>query len=263
MNGKGIVSIILLTISLISAAQTEQEINQTDKAGRKQGHWIRKYPNGNVMYEGFFKDDMPYGEFKRYYEEGNALKSVLVFSKSGTEADATLYYPNGYPAAKGKYINQKKSGKWQFFSAIKKGSLISEQEYSGDKKNGMSLKYYADSTLAEKLYYNNDVREGEWLQYHPNGNISLKANFRNGKVDGLFEAYYDNGQLEFHGYYKNDLREGPWQIYRKDGTLQFELDYVAGVPKTPDLDRYQSAMIDSLEKNIIKIPDPDVTGQIW
>lgn len=263
MNVRRLAGFILMVVPLLTVAQTDQGINNTDKSGRKQGHWIRKYPNGNIMYEGFFKDDKPEGEFKRYYEEESALKSILVFSKNGTEADATLYYPNGYVAAKGRYVNQKKSGKWQFFSAIKKGSLISEQEYSGDLKNGLSLKYYADSTLAEKMIYINDVKEGEWLRYHPNGKVSLRANFRNGKVDGLFEAYYDNGQLEFYGNYRNDLREGPWKIYNKDGSLKFEIDYVAGVPRKNDLELYQSAMIDSLEKNIVKIPDPDVTGVIW
>ena len=41
------------------------------------------------MYDGFFKDDHPVGEFKRYYED-NTLKSVLIYSDDGKEADA--YY---------------------------------------------------------------------------------------------------------------------------------------------------------------------------
>mgnify|MGYP003309605133 CR=1 FL=1 len=50
-------------------------INEVDKKGRKQGEWIKKYDNGVVIYKGEFKDDMPIGEFRRFYETGT-LHSV-------------------------------------------------------------------------------------------------------------------------------------------------------------------------------------------
>ena len=87
----------------------------------------------DVMYDGFFKDDHPVGEFKRYYEN-NTLKSLLIFREDGKEADATIYHPNGYISSKGKYINQMKEGKWKFFSAIYNGYLISEELYSANIK---------------------------------------------------------------------------------------------------------------------------------
>ena len=101
-------------------ARLKHLINQTDSKGRKQGHWIKRYPDQTILYEGYFKDDHPVGEFKRYYED-KTLKSVLQFSNNGKEAIAILYHPNGNIASKGKYVNQKKEGKWQFFSAMTKG----------------------------------------------------------------------------------------------------------------------------------------------
>jgi antitoxin component YwqK of YwqJK toxin-antitoxin module len=98
MNFKAIAVCFLLGISTLGFSQTGQQINQTDKDGKKQGHWIKKFPNGNTMYDGYFANNMPTGEFKRYYED-KPLKSVLVFSKNGTEAMATLYFPNGLVAS--------------------------------------------------------------------------------------------------------------------------------------------------------------------
>jgi antitoxin component YwqK of YwqJK toxin-antitoxin module len=262
MNIKVIAVCSFLVVFPPVFSQVSQSVNQTDKEGRKQGHWIKKYQNGNVMYDGFFSNDKPTGEFKRYYDD-STLKSVLVFSKNGTEAKASLFYSNGLVASAGKYVNQLKEGKWQFFSAISKGLLVSEVEYSGDKKNGSSVKYYPDSTIAEKVCYVNDVRNGEYVKYYPGGTLSLKTNYLNGKMDGKFEAFYENGKPEFLGQYKNDLREGTWIIYRKDGSQRFKTEYTLGIPNNRDVDIYQSNYIDSLERNKVKIADPEKTGEKW
>jgi antitoxin component YwqK of YwqJK toxin-antitoxin module len=262
MNFKAIAVCFLLGISTHGFSQTGQQINQTDKDGKKQGHWIKKFPNGNTMYDGYFANNMPTGEFKRYYED-KPLKSVLVFSKNGTEAMATLYYPNGLVASSGKYVNQLKEGKWRFYSMTSKDILISDVEYSRDKKNGAVVKYYPDGKVAEKLLYRNDLKYGECLKYYPDGTLTLKTNYINGNLDGKFEAFFENGRPEMFGEYKDNLREGPWIIYRKDGTMRFKAEYSSGVPDNSKIDIYQSDYIDSLERNKVRIADPEKTGEIW
>ena len=242
--------------------QSGQPINQTDREGRKQGRWIKKYPDGNILYDGYFKNDKPAGEFKRYYED-NTLKSLLVFSPDGTEAEATLYYRNGFTASTGKYVNQLKEGKWQFFSPTSKGLLISEEEYSGNRKNGPAVKYYPDGKAAEKLYFKNNVRHGECLKYYPDGTLNLKTYYTDGKLNGSFEAFFENGNPEMTGQYKNDLREGVWVIYKKDGSQRFRTEYNSGIPDNAEINIYESDYIDSLERNKVKIEDPEKTGTIW
>ena len=118
-----------LAISLCATCQTELSLNRTDSQGKKQGHWIKKFPNESMMYDGYFKDDHPVGEFKRYFED-QELKSVLVYSDDGRKATATIYHQNGNVSSKGVYIDQMKEGKWQFYSEYIKGYLISEEIYS-------------------------------------------------------------------------------------------------------------------------------------
>lgn len=262
MNLRILVICINLIVSLPCIPQSGQAINQTDKDGKKQGHWIRKYPNGNIMYDGYFANDKPAGEFKRYYED-KAIKSVLIFSKDGNEAIATLYYPNGLVASTGKYANQLKEGKWHFFSVTKKDLLISEAEYSGDKRNGLLVNFYRDGKPAEKLWYKNDLKHGECLKYYPNGSLTLRTSYTNGRLNGKFEAFFDNGKPEMLGQYKDNLREGLWLIYTKEGNQRFKTEYVAGVPDNRNIDIYESEYIDSLERNKINIADPEKTGEIW
>lgn len=263
MNYKILAISICILLSGPCFSQSEQAaLNQTDKEGKKQGHWIKKYPNGNIMYDGYFVNDKPSGEFKRYYEE-KPLKSVLVFSKDGTEAVATLYYPNGLVASTGKYVNQLKEGKWRFFSRMANEILISEAEFSRDKKNGLVAKYFQDGKVAEKLIYKNDLKNGECVKYYPDGTLTLRTNYTNGKLNGKFEAFFENGRPEILGQYKDNLRDGPWLIYKKDGSLKFKTEYSAGIPDNSKIDIYQSDYIDSLERNKVRIADPEKTGEIW
>jgi antitoxin component YwqK of YwqJK toxin-antitoxin module len=262
MNLKVLIIFAATLFPSLSMSQTEQNVNQTDKNGKKQGHWIKKYPEGNVLYDGYFRDDKPYGAFKRYYED-NTLKSDLAYSENGTVANASLYYPNGLLASRGRYIRQLKEGKWKFYSPSASGVIISEEEYLHDKKNGFSLKYYPDSTIAEKLTYKNDLKEGEWLKYYPDGSVNLRTNYRDNMLNGSFEAYFENGQPEMTGNYRDDLRDGAWTIYFKDGRIRFKIKYTLGIANNRDMEIYETNYVDSLEKNTVKIADPEKTGQIW
>jgi antitoxin component YwqK of YwqJK toxin-antitoxin module len=262
MNIRYKILIILFLVPLISAGMQDQSLNQTDREGRKQGHWIKKYPDGKIMYDGFFKNDKPEGTFKRFYENG-VLKSAMTFLSGGTVAEGTLYFGDGLIASQGKYVNKLKEGTWFFYSPTSKGQIIMKEEYAGDRRNGISVKYYPDSTVAEKITYENDSKEGPWMKYYPSGKISLSANCSRNRLNGKYEGFFENGNTEISGNYKDDLRDGPWTIFNKDGKERFRIDYVLGIPKTSDLDIYETNYLDSLEKSKPAFPDPEKTGQIW
>jgi antitoxin component YwqK of YwqJK toxin-antitoxin module len=259
MNLKIIAFSSLLVISALATCQTNTGLNKTDQLGKKQGHWIKKYPNESIMYDGFFKDNYPVGEFKRYYED-QTLKSILIYNDNGTEVVATVFHANGFISSKGKYVNQKKEGKWQFFSKSVNGYLISEEYYSGNLRNGPSLKFYPDSTIAERLNYINGIKQGEYIQNYANGAICLKSNYLNGKINGKFEVWSENGKPECSGQYKNDVRDGLWLIYNSDGTIKYKVEYLEGTSKDNQIDIDESNYLDSLENNRGKIPDPEKTG---
>jgi len=262
MNLKSILIFLLLLTGINSFSQANDSINFTDKNGMKQGHWIKKYPNGHAQYNGYFKDNQPVGTFKRFLEN-DTLQSVFIFSNDSREAIATIYHSNGFIASKGKFVNQQKEGKWQFFSSKWNGYLINEEEYLKNIRNGASVKFYPDSSILEKVLYINDLRHGEWIQYFPDDKICLRANYVNGKLNGSFEVFYDNGKLQYKGQYKNDARDGLWKIFNNDGSLKYDVEYIAGVAKDSEKAKKDSDYLDALEKNKGKIADPEKTGTIW
>jgi antitoxin component YwqK of YwqJK toxin-antitoxin module len=250
-----------LVLQPVVFSQTSDSINKTDKNGMKQGHWIKKYPNGSTQYNGYFKDNKPVGIFKRYFEN-DTLNSILVFSNDGREAIATQYHPNGVIASKGKFVNQLREGKWKFYSSKIKGYLVAEEEYKANIRNGLSVKYYPDSILAEKVSYINDLRNGEWIQYYRDGTICLKANYVNGKLQGSFTVFFSNGKPEYLGQYKDDTRDGMWKIFNPDGSLKYNIKYSDGIAEDSEKFKKESDYLDALEKNKGKIADPAITGTI-
>jgi antitoxin component YwqK of YwqJK toxin-antitoxin module len=250
---------LFLIFSLLCLASLTFSQNVTDARGLKQGPWVKKYPNGNLMYEGTFKDDSPVGLFKRYNEEG-ILLSELNYSDKKDEVRATFLYPDGTKAAEGTYVARKKEGLWRFYSATQPSYLIGEENYNGDIRNGLSQKYYADSTIAEKVTWDNGNRTGEWLQYYPDGSICLRAEYIAGKLEGLFSYYHPNGKLYYEGNYKDDFRTGDWMVFNYDGSLKQIIAYEEGKPSDPKLADQETKFLDQLEENRDKIEIVDITG---
>lgn len=252
---------LIVILSLLLLPITAFPQNMTDAGGKKQGPWIKKYPDGKTMYEGTFRDDKPVGMFRRYTEEGKLL-SELNYSEGRDEAFAVFYYSDGERAAEGKYTSRKKDGLWKFWSATQPHYLICEEYYYNDLRNGLSKKYYPDSVLAEIVTWDMGNRSGEWLQYYPDGSICLRAEYIAGKLEGPMSYYHPNGKLEYEGRYHDDLRTGDWMVFNEDGSLKQIIAYREGVPADPKLADRETKFLDDLEKNKGKVEVTDITGTV-
>jgi len=249
-------------ITIVASSQNQETLNVTDASGKKQGHWIRRYADSTIMYDGYFKNDKPIGEFRRYSEDGK-LKSIMIHKEGADDVKVTFYHPNGFVAAEGIYVNQKKEGKWSLYSQKTQNYLICEEYYKNDIRNGPSVKYYQDGKKAETINYNNDIKHGEWMQYYVTGNLCIKGTYRDGKLHGPFQVKYANGKPEYVGQYTNDVRDGVWKVYKEDGSIEHEMTYKLGYLNDPVLRKKENDFLDNLDKNKGKISDPEITGTIW
>ena len=139
---KSIIFLFLTTFSLVASAQKKDSLNVTDKTGKKQGHWVKPYASGSTFYDGQFKDDVPYGQFKYYYESGQ-LQTIVNFSDNGQTRRAKMYFMSGVLMAEGKYIGEKRDSLWKFYNDY--GYYISNETYKSGKKEGMAYIYFIDS----------------------------------------------------------------------------------------------------------------------
>lgn len=89
------------------------------------------YPNGKIAEEAIYKNNLKNGAYKRYTENGiiieelnyknNQFDGLAIFRDAG----------DGNIISKGKFVNGKKEGIWQFYQ---KGKLVKEENMSFQKR---------------------------------------------------------------------------------------------------------------------------------
>ena len=226
---------------------SQEHINVKDKNGKKQGVW-KKYENGHKVYEGQFKDDVPYGTFKYYHTNGK-LKSVTEFVQGVHKVHTTMYHENGHKASEGAYIDQQKDGEWRYYSD--RDTLIKVENYQVGKRNGEWKTYSTSGVLLEESNYLNDKRNGVCKIYYLNGQVQLESNYVAGKVNGKSTSYYPNGKISMTGDYHNGWRDGEWNSYDVNGKIRSTMVYKDRVVRKTYIYLYQKGVGQKLNQDMV------------
>lgn len=211
---------ILMLVTLLFAVMPlmSQDFNKTDSKGRRQGIWRGFYPNGQLRYEGQFKNDKCKGTFKYYDEQGN-LKATNEFDKSGEKALNKTYAPNGRMIAMGYYQNQKKEGEWKYFDEAS-GQLRLVEDNKEGKVHGWSKLYNPNNgVLAEETQYVEGQPEGQCRKYSNTGTLLMECQYHKGQLEGPTKTYYPSTALKEEGQYANGEKVGLWKTYNEDGDV--------------------------------------------
>jgi antitoxin component YwqK of YwqJK toxin-antitoxin module len=226
-------------------ADTGAALNRIDQQGRRQGLWEKRYPDGHLRYKGHFWDNEPEGVFKNYYDEGDSLEAIRVYSDGGQSAYAHLFYPTGALYAEGKYINEKEDSIWKFYDELQR--LIRKDQYKNGKKDGRSVVFYSgDGHVMEVKNWKNDSAEGHFQQYYDEGGIMEEGTYVHDKLQDTFYIYNMDGTIAKRGMYLNDMHEGNWISY-SDGVPKDTLIYHLGRCLNCDKYRTTPKQADSLK----------------
>lgn len=192
-------------------ADTGRALNRVDKNGKKQGLWEKRYPDGNLRYRGHFSNDKPYGVFKNYYDQGDSLESLRVFSNSGKTAYAHLFYTTGALQAEGKYLNEKRDSIWKFYNEMQR--MIRKDQYKNGKLEGKSVAFYPNGNVLEIKNWKADSADGPFQDYYDGGSLMEEGTYAHGQLQDTFTVYDMSGRIAIRGNYFNDMHEGNWVHY--------------------------------------------------
>ncbi|MEN2412830.1 toxin-antitoxin system YwqK family antitoxin [Flavobacterium mesophilum] len=106
------------------------------KNGKLEGVRSVFYPDAKIAEEMTYKNGLKDGIYKKYGQNAILLEQST-FKDNLYNGDAVFYDSDGAMASKGKFLNGKKVGKWQFYV---KGKFSKEINMSDPKSN-----YQADS----------------------------------------------------------------------------------------------------------------------
>ena len=233
-------------------------INQTDVNGHKQGHWIGKYPNGTIRYEGSFANDKPVGEWKRFHENGK-IKALLHQFPNSDKASAELFDNNGVRYAKGNYKGTAKDSTWNYYNNLR---LVGQENYSGGIKNGRSLTFFENGIPATESNWTNGLLDGVCRSFYSSGEKKTETIFQQGKREGLNLVYYESGKPQITGQYDNDQSDGTWKFMDESGKVKYQLKYKKGILLNPEVvDSIQANEFKAFDRAKGKLKDPEDFSQ--
>ncbi len=250
-----IISIIIsLSLNAQNVGQKGNTLkNYIDINGNKQGFWQKKYYNGEIKYEGIFKNNKPVGELKRYNDKGE-LVSIQYFSENNNKSKF-ISYNKGKLESSGFFYNKEKDSVWNYYEHD--SVLILQENYYRGKKNGLTTYYYTNGSICEKINWKNGAKDGINNKYFENGKVRMQMSYKNGMCDGKFVAYNDSASVTVRGAYKNDLRQGKWVFYDEKGQVKEKVNYNNGIAdKQDELDKKETKKLNELEKNKNKFKEP-------
>ncbi len=222
MKRKPLLFLACLSFALISAAQNGDAPNKTDNHGRKQGVW-KKTEDGRTVYEGQFKDNVPYGTFKYYHPNGK-LKSTTEFIQGVHKVRTVMYHENGHKASEGVFIDQLKDGEWRYYSNTDK--LIAIEHYTLGRRAGEWKVFSAETgILLEERTYLDGKLHGPYKTYYLDGAVSLEQNYVDGKLNGRSTSYYPKNVMSSTGNYLKGRRTGSWDFYDTKGKVRSTVEY--------------------------------------
>lgn len=203
------ISKYLIAALAIVVAFSSWSQNKVDEQGRKQGAWVKTYPNSRaILYKGQFVDDEPVGTFTYYYPS-TKVQAVIKHDAETKTSKGYFYHENGNLMTYGTYKNQLKDGVWYNYGPS--GRISFTETYKNDQLHGKKTVYFVPSDPADK-----------------SEKVSRTMYYVNGQLDGEFREWFDFGGIRTEGQYVNNRRHGVWKAYHYTGNLMSLTRYKNG-----------------------------------
>ncbi len=129
----------------------------------------------------------------------------------------------------------KKQGQWILKGKHKPGTCYATDQvaekgkYSDNKKTGKWIENYCNGNPKNVLTFQNGRADGYAIMYHENGKISEEGNWKNNRWTGPYKLYYENGQPQHEfNFNASGKREGPVKYFYENGQLAIEGNFANG-----------------------------------
>ena len=212
-----------------------ENFNVKDDQGRKQGRWIRVYPDGRLYYSGTFKDDRPVDHFTFFRENGRVLTEIQHDTENDM-AKAILYREDGTPSHQGQYRTLQENGEWTqrkegLWEALDpQGRLRIREHYMDDVLDGPQQTFHPNGNILEEGQYRAGEKTGEWKTYDREGQLLNREMWREGNRHGESTTFQERGAPLSVGQYESGAPVGEWTTYNPDGKERSKVTYEGGRP---------------------------------
>lgn len=208
------------------------------------------YANGQIAYEGFYKNGKKVGHFKSWSESGHQTADwtmldgkehgrISCWYDDGTKKrESTLnrgvrngfireWYSNGKPASEGTYKNGRQVGTWKTWD---KNGTWRVRRYRNDTLWGNTIEHLIDSTSITLVagQYEAGLEVGIWKWFDKDSTLYETCTYDKGRLNGEYIEYYKNGSIKSRAYLADGKFHGTVYYFNKYGNITQKLLYKRG-----------------------------------
>ena len=133
------------------------------------------------------------------------------FSAKDGSAYTTFFDQKGNKVSEGKEVNKLYDGEWKYYHFESK-EIMSTENYSKGKLNGVKKVFYKNGKIAEETTYVNGIKNGPYKKYYEKGDVFEDATYKNDQFDGPV-TYNDGAGKSIKGQFKDGKKSGIWKYY--------------------------------------------------
>ncbi len=100
----------------------------------------------------------------------------------------------------------------------------------GQRREGVSLKFFPTGEVRELAWYHNDQRHGATQRFDQEGALHSSAYFLDGALSGILEEYGEEGRLLSRRRFVAGKLHGVAEFYDSRGSLEKQVIYQEGRP---------------------------------
>jgi antitoxin component YwqK of YwqJK toxin-antitoxin module len=190
------------------------------------------------------------GQKQKVIDKWENGKNKLVLTYDNPEDTLTYlyeyFYENCKLAAKGRYINGKQDGLWEWWyengykkdeATIKQGVYIKQRKHwfangklklveiikgkcIGECCDGQIISYYENGQIKDESTILDGVRTGKYIYRYENGQAKKEEYFNVGLKEGKYFEWYKDGTKWVDGFFKADKQDSLWTWYDTTGIVK-------------------------------------------
>ncbi|MBM78500.1 MAG: hypothetical protein CL846_08460 [Crocinitomicaceae bacterium] len=226
--------IITGSMSKIQGYSSESKVEEGVYVNsRKNGLWIKYWPNGNVKSKIKYKNGRSFGDYLTYFQNGN-VEEKGVMNGGLLQGSFELYWPNGQIRQEKEFNSYgNPEGKVSFYYANGQPEL--KFEVINGKETGDATWFYENGDVKKEIIYADGVATStkEFKEVHAHKEIKdpliekgpkISGDFNNSNsslIDNYGKTYDKDKNILMDGEFKNNyLYNGRHYIYDEFGLLK-------------------------------------------
>ncbi len=211
---------IVLFVLNVASLQAQNNWNQLDDKGQKDGLWKGFYQESKKpRYEGTFSHGKEVGVFKFFDDtKAGSVIATREFNPADNSAYTIFYDQANNKVSEGKVVNKIFEGQWKYYHHASK-DIMTIENYKKGKLEGVRTVFFTNGKIAEETTYKNNLKEGVYKKYAENGTVLEESFYKNNIYDGLAIFKDSEGNLVSKGEFINGKKSGIWQFFEKGNKI--------------------------------------------